>query len=117
MLGDGFVGFLNFFLVYHGLSAHHEPVYLLGEGSVVGEVHHVLASDERVVPCSTLISFFSTSEIFQHSLALSRSDDVVFALRFRAGTHSSLHVLETLEVSSSNKFAHLGDHSLAFAIE
>jgi hypothetical protein len=92
--GDGCFGFLHFLLVHHDLSAHHEPVYLLGEGSVVGEVVHVLAIDNSGEPYSLLLSFFSTHEFFQHNLALSRRDDVVFALRFRAGTHSSLKVFD-----------------------
>jgi len=116
VLGDGFVGFLNFLLVHHDLSAHHEPVYLLGEGSVVGEVVHVLASDNRGESHSTLLSIFSAHEFFQHLLALSGSDDVFFGLRFRAGTHSSLHVLETCE-ASSDKFTHLFFHGRAFVIE
>jgi hypothetical protein len=95
VLGDGYSGKINFLLVHHDLSAHHEPVYLLGESSVVGEVAHLLAIDQRFEPWSFCFSFVSTHEFSQHVLARIRRNDVVFGLRFGASTHPSLHVFET----------------------
>jgi hypothetical protein len=116
VLGDGYSGKINFLLVHHDLSAHHEPVYLLGESSVVGEVAHLLAIDQRFEPWSFCFSFVSTHEFSQHVLARIRRNDVVFGLRFGASTHPSLHVFETFEVSS-DKAGQVLYKDLAIGIE